>query len=332
MSCPSSLNHPLLQVQQLSVSYATPSGTLPAVRDVSFEIAAGETLALIGETGCGKSTIAFAILGLLGREARIDGGEILFEDRPVTRLSEAEWRDVRGSKLGFVFQDSRSALNPVLTVGQHMIEALRAHGSVRHDEAADTARRILTEVGVRDPAFLMGRYRSELSGGMCQRVGIALAICNGPQLLVADEPTSALDPTIQAQVLELLKDLKRRKALALLLVSHDLAMISEIADSVAVMYHGHLLEYGRRQEILSCAAHPYTRALIECLPSMKDRKERLATIPGAPPLPGSQISGCDFAPRCGSAGPACADSAPEFRQLSMTHRAACIKAGEGRMD
>ncbi len=326
------MNDPLLHVKRLSVSYASATEPVCAVRDVSFEIARGEALALIGETGCGKSTVALAVLGLLGSEGRIESGEILLEGRPLTGLSESEWRDVRGPRIGIVFQDSRSALNPVLTVGQHMIETLRAHQRLRKSQAKESALAILAEVGVPNPAFTMSLYRSELSGGMCQRIAIALAICGGPQLLVADEPTSALDPTIQEQVLELLRELRHRQGLALLLVSHDLAMISQIADSVAVMYHGRLLEYGPREEILARAAHPYTHALMRCLPDMKVRRERLATIPGALPGAGELLSGCNFAPRCDSAERACTEALPPFREVSKTHRAACIKAGERQLD
>ena len=224
------MQNPLLQIQNLSVSYATRAGRLCAVTDVSFEIARGETLAVIGETGCGKSTIALALLGLLSSQGCIESGEIVFEGLPLRRLKEPEWRTIRGSKIGFVFQDPRSAFNPVLTVGRHMMETLRAHRTIPKRDARDAALAVLADVGIPDPAFFMRRYPSELSGGMCQRAAIALAICNRPQLLVADEPTSALDPSIQAQILDLLKDLKRRQGLALFLISHDLAMVSEFAD------------------------------------------------------------------------------------------------------
>jgi oligopeptide/dipeptide ABC transporter ATP-binding protein len=326
------LHNLLLQIQNLSVSYATASGPWRAVTDVSFEIARGETLALIGETGCGKSTITLALLGLLGSQGCIESGEIVFEGRPLRHLKEPEWRNIRGSKIGLVFQDSRSAFNPVLTVDRHMMETLRAHRRMPKREARDAALAVLAEVGIPDPAFFMGRYPSELSGGMCQRVAIALAICNRPQLLIADEPTSALDPSIQAQILDLLKDLKRRQGLALLLVSHDLAMVSEFADLVAVMYQGRLLECGHRQDILVRAAHPYTRALIRCLPDMKGRKDRLATIPGAPMGAGRLLPGCGFAPRCNLAEAACSEGSPPTRTLSQTHWASCIKAGESQAD
>ena len=326
------MQNPLLKIHHLSVSYATAGEPLHAVKDVSFEIARGETLAMIGETGCGKSTVALALLGLLGSPARFESGEIVFEERPLQHLSESEWRNVRGSKIGFVFQNPRSTFNPVLTVDKHLTETLRAHRKISRREARDAAVAVLAEVGIPDPLFFMGRYPSELSGGMCQRAAIALAICNRPQLLVADEPTSALDPSIQAQILDLLKDLKHRQGLALLLISHDLALVSEFADLVAVMYLGRIVEAGRREDILARAAHPYTRALIECLPDLKRRRERLATIPGTPGGSGRLLPGCGFAPRCSSAEPACSAGAPPVRTLSQTHWAACIKAGDSPAD
>jgi len=293
-------------------------------------MAPGQTLAIIGETGCGKSTVALALLGLLSSPGRFESGEIIFDGRQLQDLNESEWRHIRGSKIGLVVQNPRGAFNPVLTVQKHLTETLHAHRSMSRREARNTALRILAEVGVPDPPFFMGRYPSEMSGGMCQRAAIALAICNRPQLLVADEPTSALDPSIQAQILDLLKDLKQSQGLALLLISHDLALVSEFADLVAVMYLGRIVEYGRREDILAMAAHPYTRALMECLPDMRSRRERLATIPGTPGGAGQLLGGCGFAPRCSLAEPACSEAVPPVQALSETHWAACIKVGSTR--
>ena len=297
---------------------------MSAVARVSFDMRRGETVALVGETGCGKSTLALALLGLLGSRGRIESGTIEFEGRPLAGLKEGEWRGIRGAAISLIFQDARGALNPVLTVGRHIVETLRAHRRISIREAGRAAREILAEVGLPDPSNCSRRYPSELSGGMCQRVGIALAICGRPRLLIADEPTSALDPGIQAQILDLLDDLKRRQKLAVLLVSHDLAMVSGFADRVLVMYGGSLVESGRSEDVFGSPAHPYTRALLRCLPG--DGSGPLAVIPGTPPVPGSRHPGCPFAPRCDSAVEACGGSFPAWRMLSDTHGAACSLA------
>jgi oligopeptide/dipeptide ABC transporter ATP-binding protein len=320
------LRTPVLRIENLTACYPAACGPVRAVRSVSLDVAAGEATALVGETGCGKSTLALAATGLLSRGAWIESGEVYLDGHPTAHLTEAEWSGIRGAVVGIVFQDARGTLNPVLTVGRHLIHALCAHRALARGDAARRAAEILAEVGVPNPEFFMDRYASELSGGLCQRVAIALAICNGPQLLVADEPTSAIDPTLQAQILQLLRDLQRRRSLAVLLISHDLALVSQYADRVAVMYHGRLVEYGTREEVLGGAAHPYTRALIESLPEMATTRGALQTIPGAPPPAGLELPGCAFMPRCSSAGPECVREVPSLRALSGERRAACLKA------
>jgi oligopeptide/dipeptide ABC transporter ATP-binding protein len=296
------------------------------VRDVSFDLTAGETLGLTGETGCGKSTLALAVLGLLGKAGRLLSGEIRFEGESLTGLSDSECRRHRGARIGFVFQDARGALNPVMTIGQHLTEAIRAHRRVSAAEARERGRELLAEAGVPEPKFVMDRHASELSGGMCQRIGIALAICHRPRLLIADEPTSALDPTVQRQILDLIHDLKERHGLALLLISHDIALLSELADRLAVMYHGRLVEQGPPKQVLENPGHPYTRALARCAAVLNGGRkgESLANIPGSPPRAGEEFTGCAFASRCESVGPECTGSAPPLRPVAEAHYVACV--------
>jgi oligopeptide/dipeptide ABC transporter ATP-binding protein len=318
---------PLLEVENLSVSYNTASGTIHAVRDFSLELAAGESCALVGETGSGKTTVALALVGLLGGNGRVATGEIRFDGVSLLNADRETWKQVRGKRIGTIFQDSRGALNPVLTIGSQLIEAVRAHQRRDKKTARADAAALLSEAGVPDPLFFMERYASELSGGMCQRVAIAIALCNRPNLLIADEPTSALDPSIQAQILQLLQETKRRRDLALLLISHDLALVSQVAERVAVMYCGRLVELGPASDVFRRPAHPYTSALIECQADLHHRWEdrQLAAIPGAPPPGGQKFPGCSFAPRCADAEPACSVGVPPHAAVACNHWAACIK-------
>ena len=320
---------PLLDVRHLTVSYLSPSGPIHAVRDLSLEVAPAEIVALAGETGCGKSTLALSLLGLLDRRAKLESGSILFEGRELASLTEKQWRTIRGRRIGMIFQDARGALNPVLTIGDHLLETLRAHQEIPRRQARSAAVRLLAEVGIPDPEKSVRRFPHELSGGMCQRVGIALAICNHPLLLIADEPTSALDPTLQGQILNLLQDMRRRQNVALLLISHDLALVSDVADRVVVMYLGRLMECGPASLVLSRPAHPYTRGLLRSQPSLNHHRERqpLQPIPGIPPSPGQTLPGCPFAPRCPLAEPVCGETLPALVELSPGHHAACVKAG-----
>jgi oligopeptide/dipeptide ABC transporter ATP-binding protein len=312
----------ILELRNLSVTYRSSSGTVQAVRGASLEIREGETLSIVGETGSGKSTIALAALGLLDRQEQ--SGDILYKNRPIQSLSAREWERIRSREIGIVFQDSRSALNPVRTVLNHVVETLRAHQDISRKDARHRALEILRDVGIRDGQEQLHPF--VLSGGMCQRVGIALGICNKPHLLIADEPTSAVDSAIQAQMLDLLQDLKQRYGLALLLISHDLPLISQISDRMSVMYHGRIVECGSRKELLDSPAHPYTRSLLQCQPSFENHHEGnpVTAIPGAVPAAGQVFQGCSFAPRCGRAEPRCRETEPEERALSRTHRVACI--------
>jgi ABC-type dipeptide/oligopeptide/nickel transport system ATPase component len=258
----------LLDVQHLSVVFETPSSSVTAVDDVSFRIAAGETLGLVGESGSGKSVTAFSILRLLQPPGRISGGRVLFEGRDLLSLSEREMRQVRGARISLIFQEPMTALNPVMRVGDQIAEALIVHGLATGSEARARAVELLTAVKITDPARRVRDYPHQLSGGMRQRVMIAIALACQPPLVIADEPTTALDVTIQAQVLELLRELKAKYNLAVLLITHDFGVIAEMADRVAVMYKGRLVEEGPVRQILRSPTNPYTQNLLAAIPGM----------------------------------------------------------------
>jgi oligopeptide/dipeptide ABC transporter ATP-binding protein len=318
---------PLLEVTGLSISYYLASGVVRAVRELSLKIEPGESIALVGESGSGKSTAALALIGLLESNARAEAGDFKFEDTPLRFEDPRPWRRLRGSKIGMVFQDARGALNPVMTVGAQLMDVLQAHQQLSRRKVREKAVALLAEAGIPDPGFCLRRYPVELSGGLCQRVAIAIAICNRPRLLIADEPTSALDPSIQAQILDLLRNMKNRHRLALLLISHDLALVAEMSDRVAVMYHGSIVESGAASEIFQRPAHPYTASLIECQTDLNHRWDRrpLAAIAGSPPAGEQEFTGCAFAPRCPKADADCAKCMPPAASLSSSHWAACFK-------
>lgn len=321
------MDSPLLCVRNLSVSYHTPSGPLRAVDRVSFAIPPGQILGLVGETGSGKSTVALSTVGLLDG-GRIESGEILFEGRPLPAPGDAAWRKIRGRMIGFVFQDARGSLNPVLTIGQHIEEALRAHSRMSRQEWRNQACQLLNEVGIPDPVYILRRFPQELSGGTCQRVTIALAVCHRPRLLIADEPTSALDPTIQKQILALLMRMRRGLGLTFLFISHDLPLVASIAERVAVMYGARIVESGPAREVFLQPAHPYTQGLLQCVPDLAypPGGRRLEPIPGSPPGDLRALQGCAFAPRCRIAEKGCLSEIPGLEMIAQDHRVACIKA------
>jgi peptide/nickel transport system ATP-binding protein len=315
---------PLLQVQDLRVHYPGVRGTVRAVDGVSFSLEHGETFALVGESGCGKTATGLAVMRLV-EPGVIAGGRLLFEERELTLLSEAEMRRVRGARIGMVFQEPAAALNPVMRIGPQVSEALRVHRKISRKEARAEAVRLLRLVRLPDAERQARAYPHELSGGMSQRVMLAIALSCSPALLIADEPTTALDVTIQAQILELLRGLREESRLTMLLITHDLGVVAEIADRVAVMYAGRIVEEAAVAEIFEAPRHPYTQGLLRSLPGRSKTKERrLQTLPGAVPDPENPPSGCRFHPRCPEAFAPCAVREPRETQLSADHRVACF--------
>ena len=333
---------PLLEIRKLNVAFpaqASPLAALPtagqpgaavptrAVRDLSFSIGQGEVLGLVGESGSGKSITSLAIMRLLPVQARVSG-EILFAEngsaRNLSTFSDDSMRQVRGSQIAMIFQEPMTALNPVMRVGDQIAEAVLAHHAISKREAAQRAVAAMNDVAIPDAARRARDYPHQLSGGMRQRVMIAMAIVNRPQLLIADEPTTALDVTIQAQILDLLADLRQKFGLAMLFISHDLAVVSQVADRVAVMYAGNLVELGSKQDIFQSPAHPYTRGLLHAVPDLKtNRSQTLATIEGTVPSLHAMPAGCAFAPRCEFRVPECARALPSLIEVAKGHWARC---------
>jgi oligopeptide/dipeptide ABC transporter ATP-binding protein len=315
----------LLTVDDLHVRFDTDEGTVRAVNGVSFEVRPGEVLGVVGESGSGKTVTMLALVGLLTATARItgsarlDGGELI-------GLEQRELRGIRGNRIGFVFQDPMTTLNPVLKVGAQLVEAIRAHRDVERAAARQEALDLLNAVGIPDPERRLDQYPVQLSGGMRQRVTIALALANAPEVVIADEPTTALDVTIQAQILDLLADVRQRVGAAVVIVTHDLGVIAETADRVIVMYAGRIVEQCDVHELFDHPAHHYTKALLESRPQIGDRRERLSGIAGTAPNPGdTPLPGCPFRPRCprGANEDRCRDVDPALVEVRPAHLAAC---------
>ena len=302
----------LLSLKKLSVAFPAAEAWVPVVRDVSFDIGPRDFVGLVGESGSGKSITALAVLRLLPAPARVVGGELLLEGRDLLHLSDSEMREVRGARIGMIFQEPMTALNPVFTVGFQIAEAVRVHRRLARREAWAEAERLLDLVAIPTARERLKDYPHQLSGGQRQRVMIAIALASKPDLLIADEPTTALDVTVQAQVLELLENLRGELGLAVLLITHDLAVVAETCDRVVVMYAGEVVEEAPVKRLFSNPAHPYTRGLLASVPRMGRPKKRgeLPTIPGQVPAFERLPSGCAFHPRCGDVMEACAHSEP----------------------
>ncbi len=316
---------PLLEIRDLSVGFG-PSGRL-AVADLSLALAPREVLGLVGESGSGKSVSSLAIMRLLPFQARCSG-QILFatgnETQDLMQLNTEDMRRLRGSRIAMIFQEPMTALNPVMRVGDQIAEAIRAHQAISKKEAQTLAVESMRDVAIADAERRSRDYPHQLSGGMRQRIMIAMAIANRPQLLIADEPTTALDVTIQAQILDLLAELRVKFGLTMLFISHDLAVISQVADRIAVMYAGHLVEVGSKQDIFHAPAHPYTRGLLNAVPTLKtDRAHPLRTIEGSVPEANSMPPGCPFEPRCEFPVAQCSRILPPLAQISPGHWARC---------
>ncbi|MGA7381857.1 MAG: ABC transporter ATP-binding protein [Terriglobales bacterium] len=311
---------PLLEVRNLTVSFPN---RLVAVRDLSFTLAPREVLGLVGESGSGKSLTALALMRLLPPQATATGS-IIFEGNDLHQFPDDDMRALRGSHIAMIFQEPMTALNPVMRVGDQIAEAVRAHTPVTKNAAWTRAVEAMNDVAIPDAARRARDYPHQLSGGMRQRIMIAMAIVNRPQLLIADEPTTALDVTIQAQILELLAELRQKFGLAMLFISHDLAVVSQVADRVAVMYVGSLIELGSKPDIFRAAAHPYTRGLLNAVPTLKtDRTQPLRTIDGAVPPRHAIPAGCPFDPRCDFRVSECARALPPLQEVAPGHWARC---------
>lgn len=315
--------NPLLHVQQLKLVLPTPQGSLQALRDINFHLHAGESVGLIGESGCGKSLTAASILKLLPSTATLSG-KICFEGANLLNKKEKEMVQIRGQQISLIFQDPSSALNPTKRIGDQLIEGLIWHKQLARKEAIKQGIAWLKKVGLSDAEQRMQQYPHEISGGMKQRILIAMVLACEPKLLIADEPTTALDVTIQAQILELLKELQKEKKLAILLISHDLGVIARCCDRLLVMYAGQIIESGPIEQLLSSPKHPYTQALIRAKKSLTESKSHaLWALPGTPPTLYHAPSGCAFFPRCSSAKPICQQSMPNFIDSTNKQQAAC---------
>jgi oligopeptide/dipeptide ABC transporter ATP-binding protein len=324
---------PLLSVEDLRVAFGPPEREQVAVDGVGFALAPGEVIGIVGESGSGKSLTALSILKLVPNPpGRIAAGRIRFRGQDLLPLGERAMNAIRGRDIAMIFQEPMTALNPVFTIGEQIAETLRVHEGIDRAAARQRAQELLARVGISNPAQRLDQYPHELSGGMRQRVMIAMALACRPQVLIADEPTTALDVTIQAQILALLRDLQRELGMAVVLITHDLGVIAQVVDRVAVMYAGRIVEEGPVAAVFERPSHPYTRLLLESIPSLDHEQERLPSIPGMVPALSQLPSGCRFHPRCPLAKPACAERPPPAFTVEDGHRAACIALNGYRHD
>jgi oligopeptide transport system ATP-binding protein len=320
---------PLLSVRDLSVSFRGPRGTVRAVQSLSFDLQAGETLAIVGESGSGKSVTALSLLRLIpDPPGRIDSGEVLFDGRDLLKLKDEEIRAIRGDRIAMIFQEPMSSLNPVLTVGMQVAEPIQLHRNASWASAYEKATALLSKVSIPDAASRLNSYPHQYSGGMRQRVMIAMALACQPQLIIADEPTTALDVTVQAQILAILKQITREVNSALILITHDLGVVARYADRVAVMYGGRIVEAASAAELYARPRHPYTRGLMASVPRLDDgAKRRLVPIDGQPPDLAQLPPGCAFAPRCRQAEERCRRERPALEAVAEGHVKACFVDG-----
>ncbi len=313
----------LLEVKNLDVTFAMRFGDLRAVNNVSFSVAPGERLGLVGESGAGKSVTGFSIINLISRPGSITGGSVRFKGRELTALGPEELRDIRGHRISMIFQDPMMTLNPVLTVGEQMIETIRAHSAATREAAADIAASKLEKVYIPSPRRRLRQYPHELSGGMRQRIIIAIALLTDPDLIIADEPTTALDVTIQAEILDLLYELTVNEDMGLILITHDLAVVSQVTEKIAVMYGGRIVETGPTLGVVETPLHPYTRGLIGALPQSAQGSRRLRQIEGVMPSLYNMPSGCAFHPRCPLCVDDCTKRVPVLEEKQPGRFAAC---------
>ncbi len=314
----------LLTISDLTITFTGDSGTHEVTDHLSLTLDEGEVVCLVGESGCGKSVTAMSLLGLLGPGGSVTEGSICYEDRDLLTLSEKELDQIRGKEISMIFQDPMSSLNPVFTIGYQIMEGLRIHLGLKKREAWVRAVELLARVGMKEPEMVMKSYPHTLSGGMRQRAIIAMALACNPKLLIADEPTTALDVSVQAQIMELLKKLQKESRMAVLLITHDMGVVSHMADRVLVMYAGQIVEEAEAEELFRHPSHPYTRALLAAIPTTRDSEERkLSSIPGMVPENYDTISGCRFADRCPYARQECHQRVG-LREISKRHTVRCI--------
>lgn len=317
----------LLSIRDLQTHFRTEDGVVKAVDGVSFDLAEGETLGIVGESGSGKSVTCLSLLRLVpSPPAFFPGGEVRFDDRDLLKLSEAEMEKIRGDKIAMIFQDPMTSLNPYLTVERQLTEVLEVHRDLSRAEARSLCIEMLGKVGIPSPDKRIDQYPHEYSGGMRQRVMIAMALLCNPRLLIADEPTTALDVTIQAQILELISELKRDLNMGVILITHDLGVVAGTTDRIAVMYAGRIVEYGQTDEVFENPRHPYTRGLLQSVPRLDQQDAELTAIPGLPPDLSALPGGCPFHPRCELANDRCRSDYPDVVNFQHGHWAACWEA------
>ena len=318
----------VLEVKHLSVSFDTYAGRVQAVRDISFDLRKGETLALVGESGCGKSVTCRSVMGLLAKNAKVDGGEILFENKDLLRQSNRVLRSIRGGKIAMIFQDPMTSLDPTMKIGKQIAETVRLHKPVTRAAAKQRALELLALVGIEEPEKRYHQYPHEFSGGQRQRIVIAIALAADPQILIADEPTTALDVTMQAQILDLIKDIQKKTGAYVIFITHDLGVVANVADRVAVMYAGRIIEIGLADEVFYDPRHPYTWGLLASMPTLATDSETLYAIPGTPPTLINPAPGDAFAPRNPWALEADRLAEPPLFPVTETHFAATLLLDE----
>ena len=322
----------LLEVRNLKTYFYTRYGISRAVDDISFDIQKGETVGIVGESGSGKSVSCYSLLRLIAvPPGRIESGRAIFNGTDLLSCAQRELRKIRGNAISMVFQDSMSSLNPYLTIGIQLTEHLLLHKGISKFEAREKAINSLLEVGIQDPESRVNQYPHQLSGGMRQRVMIAMALITGPLLLIADEPTTALDVTIQAQIIDLINDLKKKKDMSVIFITHDLGVIAGISDHVLVMYGGKIMESGETRDVYYKPIHPYTSALLKSIPSVEQKDKELYVIPGHPPEGFEDIKGCVFASRCEYVQDKCMVTIPELMEVSNRHYSSCLRIQEGAL-
>ena len=318
------MTQPLICVKNLQTTFFTKAGALPAVDRVSFAIEKGQTLGVVGESGCGKSVVAYSLMGLVSKPGKVIGGQAFIADCDLLTCTDREMEPIRGKKMAMIFQEPMTALNPVLTIGFQIDEQVLRHLNLSRQAAKDRSIDMLARVGIPAPSQRYHDYPHQLSGGMRQRAMIAMALSCEPAFLIADEPTTALDVTIQAQILELIQDLQDTYKMTVKLITHDLSVVSEVADQILVMYAGRTCEYGVAKDILATPAHPYTKALLESIPKIGRRVPRLPTIEGTVPSLLDIPFGCPFQNRCKYVSDQCINERPEMRSISSTQSVACF--------